>query len=89
MVGENGEEPDTAARAEGGTRDGGRLAGISFPANFFFIRCMATANPSLVKQPSLLMSARSLNTKPSLNVKIIESRKEHEPNLSQDFFRQI
>lgn len=47
-------------RIDGGTKEGGRVDGISFPANFFWIRYMATANPSRVKRPSLLISARSL-----------------------------
>lgn len=54
----NGEAP--LARIEGGTKDAGSACGISVPESFFWIKYIATANPSLVSFPSLLMSARSL-----------------------------
>ena len=47
-------------RMDGGIRDGGRVDGMSFPANLPWIRCIATANPSRVRQPSLFRSERSL-----------------------------
>ena len=51
---------DPPARIEGGTSDKGKVEGISFPASCHCIRCIATANPSLVSRPLLLKSARSL-----------------------------
>lgn len=51
---------------EGGISVEGNVDGTSLPANFPLIRCMATANPSLVSRPSLFKSARSL-IEPSQN----------------------
>ena len=64
FAGEKGDVPTVRTRAEGGIKDGGNLDGTSCPANFFWMRYIAIANPSLVKRPSLLMSARSLKCFP-------------------------
>ena len=58
----NGDAPCIVALIEGGTRLGGSVPGISFPVNLPWIRCMAIANPSRVRCPSLLRSAKSLQS---------------------------
>lgn len=56
------------ALEDGGTSEGGKKKGNDAPDNLCFIRCIATANPSLVSRLSLLISARSLNIHQSLNL---------------------
>lgn len=51
------------------------------------MRCIATANPSRVKRPSLLRSARSLADRIRLYLK--GDRDMDTPNLSKDLFRQF
>ena len=50
----------TEPRIDGGMSDVGMVFGISLPASLPWIRCMATANPSRVRRPSLFRSAKSL-----------------------------
>ena len=57
-----GGEVATEPRIDGGIRDGGIVAGSSFPASLPWMRCIATANPSRVRRPSLFMSAKSLHS---------------------------
>ena len=47
-------------RMEGGTKEGGRLIGISSPATLRLMRCMATANSSFVRQLSRFRSTSLL-----------------------------
>lgn len=47
-------------RIIGGIREEGSSSGSSFPANFFLMRCITTANSSHVSLLSLRMSARDL-----------------------------
>lgn len=49
-----------ARRRDGGTSEGGRARGRSFPLSFARMRCIATANSSRLRRPSPFMSARSL-----------------------------
>jgi hypothetical protein len=48
-------------RIEGGIKEGGSVAGISFPLTLPCIKWKATAKPSRVRRPSLLRSAKSLS----------------------------
>lgn len=50
----------------GGIRLGGSDWGISLPPNFPLIKCNATANPSRVSFPSPFISARSLQSQPTV-----------------------
>lgn len=47
-------------RIDGGIRLSGKRVGNGTPAIFLVIKCIATANSSLLRRPDLLMSARSL-----------------------------
>lgn len=73
-------------RIEGGTRVGGSEAGMSLPDSLPWMRCIATANPSRVKRPSLF-TARSLVE----GIRLCrESRRGmNAPNFSEDLLRQV